>query len=218
MEKIISVEHFFSEDDLAVLEQAIKEGEPGRDQIYDYGPFAGKLIANYIPMINNQTAKELINKKLADVLDRPFTVNSLARTRLYFPWDIHADFFLDQCKDGNVPYYCFLIPLDAVPSRTIIFNEFVNESNNYSNAFADYKNTHDKTNNPIDKEFWEENLSMCWPQDREYASLKAVMPYQQRGQLHGWPCKYFHSSDNFHTRMSTYKDFITIRTGTTNDF
>ena len=58
------------------------------------------------------------------------------------------------------------------------------------------------------EKFWEENLSMCWPQDREYVSLKQVMPYQRRGQIHGWPCKYFHSSDNFHTRNLTYKDLV----------
>lgn len=115
-----------------------------------------------------------------------------------------------ECDPGHVPYYNFLIPLGDFQSRTIVFDQYSTEFNN----FSDYKNTHSTVANPPSQEFWQENLSMCWPQDREYVTVKSALPYQHRGQLIGFPSKYFHSSDNFHTRFSEPKVFLQIRTQT----
>lgn len=210
MDDCISYDNFFSEEDLARIEESVSRRGPGTDQIFSYGPFADQLIANSIQLNGDHELIAWLHDRIATTVDRPFVINKIIRVRLFLPWDIHCDFYQDQCQPDHRPYYCFLAPLDNVQSRTIIFDQETNGSDD----FSDYKQTHSKSTNPPSEEFWQENLSMCWPQDREYVSIKKIMPWQTRGQLNGFPCQYFHSSDNFHTRFSQPKDFIQIRTGT----
>ena len=212
MDDCFSYENFFSKEDLDRIENSVQNREPGVDQVMPYGPFANKLIANSIPLNDDAELIAWLHQKIAPTVDQEFVINRIFRVKLFLPWDVHCDFYQSQCLPGHIPYYCFLIPLNNVQSRTIIFDQCTDGSD----AFSDYKDKYGKSANPPTEEFWQENLSMCWPHDREYVSIKKVMPFQTRGQLNGFPCKNFHSSDNFHTKFEHPKEFIQIRTGTMN--
>jgi hypothetical protein len=208
MDEIFCIDDFFSESDMAQIESSVRLGEPGKDVVVPHGPFAGKLISNYIFLKDDKILISALTDKISKVLPDHFNIISLTRVKLFLPWDIHSDYFKNECRDNHLPYYNFLIPLDDVNSRTVIFDQTTNDSPD----FYLYKMNNQPIDNPVDQEFWNENLSMCWPHDRPYVSLRAWLPSQRRGQLLGFPSKYFHSSDNFHTKFSEPKSFIQIRT------
>jgi len=200
-------DNFFTDEDLKIFERAIEQNLPGEQHFINEGPFAGNLIAEYVNIIHDQSAKDLLLRRIQPLFDRAIYLNYFSMVRLHKPWDIHSDFYLHQSPAGQRPFYSLLIPLDDVPSRTIIFDQFTNSYTDFYN----YKLEHDPVDNPVDEQFWKENLSMCWPQDRDYVTVKKVMPWQQRGQVQGFDRKYFHSSDNFHERFSEPKCFINAR-------
>lgn len=207
MQDTFCYENFFSHNEMSVFDSAVERNLPGKQYHVDHGPFAGNLIAEYVNLMQDQPALSLLQHRIPSLFDQAVHIAHFCRVKLYFPWDIHTDYYLDLCAPGTVPYYNLLIPLDNVPSRTIIFDQY---TNSYTDFYT-YKQHHDPVENPIDEDFWNENLSMCWPHDRPYVSLKQVMPWQRRGQLQGFHRKYYHSSDNFHTRFSEPKCFLNVR-------
>lgn len=210
--EIFCIDNFFSEDDMLRIEKSINERLPGADIVVSHGPFANQLIANFVILTQDSELISWIQQKISCTVPCKFDIETMTRVKLYLPWDIHSDYYVEECKTGHLPYYNFLIPLDTVQSRTIIFDQIATSPN-----FSDYKKSSSLVKNPPDEEFWQENLSMCWPQDRQYVSINKVMPWQQRGQLQGFPSKYFHSSDNFHLRLNSPKSFIQIRTSAKHD-
>lgn len=196
---------FFSEDDLNLFESAVERNLPGKVQTAKEGPFAGYLIAELVDIITDSHAVDLLMRRIAPVFQyKKIYLSWLNKTILYKPWDIHSDYYLYRCPPGKMPYYTLLIPLQDVPSRTVIFDQYTESYND----FASYKKDHLPVDNPIDETFWNENLNMCWPQDRMYVTIKKTMPWQSRGQLQGFDSRYFHSSDNFHQRLSGPKCFL----------
>jgi hypothetical protein len=208
MDEIFCIDHFFSESDMAQIERSISLKEPGEDVVVLHGPFADKLIANYIVLKDDKELISSLTDKISKALPDKFNIISLTRVKLFLPWDIHSDYYKNECRDGHLPYYNFLIPLDDVNSSTVIFNQTTEDSPD----FYSYKQNNQPVDDPVDEQFWNENLSMCWSHDRPYVSLRAWLPLQRRGQLLGFPSKYFHSSDNFHTKFPEPKSFIQIRT------
>jgi hypothetical protein len=202
----IEIDDYFSESDLNRFESAINNLEPGRDSIMPYGPFAHRLIANHINLSINPDIKTWIMDLMGNLLGVDIDVGSIVRTKLYLPWDIHADFYSDRCRSGFVPYYNFMVPMEDIDSSTVIFDQTTQGFNN----FSEYKKINQKLDKPLDLIFWNEHLSMCWPEDREYVSLKHIMPLQRRGQLLGFPRRFFHSSDSFHDKHNRYKSFVQI--------
>jgi len=209
MKECFCIDHFFSVGEMNLLEQLILKNGNEEANIADEGPFAGKLIVAYVPLSGDNNIKSFLYEKLLNTLPKKFIIGQVTRVKLYLPWDIHSDYYTKQVPEGYVPYYNLLIPLDDVESRTIVFDQFTNSDPN----FSVYKKTHKPVENPVDEKFWNDNLSMCWPQDREYVTVKEILPWQRRGQLVGFPSKYFHSSDQFHLRFNYPKSFIQIRTG-----
>ena len=207
VDEIFCLDNFFSESDMDQIDLEITRNQPGRDYVVNHGPFNGKLISNYI-ILTNKLLLSQITDKISTVMPDKFNLVSITRVKLFFPWDVHSDYFKNECSLENIPYYNFLIPLDDVNSRTIVFDQHTNNDP----TFSSYKQNNQPLLNPVDETFWSENLSMCWPHDRVYLSLRKCLPLQRRGQLLGFPSKYFHSSDNFHTKFSTPKSFIQLRT------
>lgn len=206
---IICIDNFFTDEELQLCEERalsvkLTQARPS------YGVFPNQLIADYKSLDSDQDVIKMYTdrlNKLFDCYPGQLNVSCCTLVTLYLPWDIHSDLHLDMIPLGFHYGYNFLIPLKDVESRTIIFNQWSETTVN----FYEYKDTNDKVEFPIDKEFWDENLSMCWPHDREYLTLKQVLPYQRRGQLLGFNRKFFHSSDNFHTRSIKEKSFIQLR-------
>jgi hypothetical protein len=209
MNEYFCIDNFFSVDEMNHFDHLIADHGVDYDFVSKAGPFAGKLIANFMDLTDHNEIQVLIRSKISTVLSKEFSLGKIYRTKLFFPWDIHSDHFVNECSGGQVPYYNFLIPLEDVESRTILFDQFTEDSPDFST----YKQSHAPVETPIDQTFWDENLSMCWPQDRQYLTIKHVMPWQKRGQLVGFPSKYFHSSDSFHLRFTQPKSFIQFRVG-----
>jgi hypothetical protein len=193
---------------MSQIDSLVTTREPGKDMILPYGPFANKLIANYVGLKDDIQLMLMLTDKISKIMPNKFNIISLNRVKLFFPWDIHSDYYKNECSSGHEPYYNFIIPLDDFNSRTVIFDQTTNDDP----TFMHYKTKNQPVDNPISETFWNENLSMCWPHDRPYVSLRECLPLQRRGQLLGFPSKYFHSSDNFHTKFSKPKLFIQLRT------
>jgi hypothetical protein len=207
MEEIFCKDNFFTDSEIDFLIERINLLGSGLDYTNHEGPFANLLLANYL-RISDRSLLDWLHEKVKNTVDRPFNIVSGTRVMLYLPWDVHNDYHKNECRPGHLPYYNFLIPIGNYQSRTVIFDQYSTESTN----FSDYKNTHAPLDKPVSEEVWEENLSMCWPQDRQYLSIKSILPWQRCGQLIGFPSKYFHSSDNFHLKIAPPKVFLQIRT------
>lgn len=215
MKQYFVIDNFFSDKELSIFEKAIEHNSPGNDNIPKWGPFANQLVANYVEILDDLDSVNLVKTKfsqtLSDVFDKDFdknyNISCLMRVRLFLPWDVHNDLPISSIDSKYKPLYNMLVPLHDVDSRTILFEQMSNE---YKDFYL-YKQSHEKVSNPINEDFWNENLSMCWPEDRLYLTLLAALPYQRRGQLVSMLQSQFHSSDNFHTKGIISKDFLQIR-------
>lgn len=215
MKTYFAIDNFFNNEELAIFEQAIADGGSGENVILPYGTFPNQLISNYVNILNDVNSVALIqhrfSQSLPDIFGNCFTdnfyISCLMRVRLFLPWDVHNDLPNGKIRQGYVPKFNMLVPLHDVDSRTILFNQSSTEVKD----FYLYKQSHKHVENPIDEKFWNDNLSMCWPEDRLYLTLLDALPYQRRGQLLSMLQSQFHSSDNFHTRGIKSKDFLQIR-------
>lgn len=199
------VEDFFNKNFIANLWQEVISLGKGEDFIDQYGVFKGRLIS-----CQKFISPENVNPLLESVLDQlrkffvvPIVFREIVYSTLYLPWDIHCDLVR---TDSDHPFYNVLIPLHDVNSRTVIFNQ---KSPGY-NDFYKYKKEFSKIKDCISEDFWNEYLSMCWAEDREYLSLKALLPEQRAGQLIMFKRDLWHSSDNFHLKHNGPKHFIQI--------
>lgn len=205
----ICIDNFFAEEELQQFEEHIKNAEVARS-IPDYGVFPNQLIAEYRNLADSDSAVSLIKHKLSKLFEceiNELDLSGLFVVKLLLPWDVHSDLFLNFVKPGFKFGYNLIAPLEDVESRTILFDQCSDKSND----FNVYKEEYGKAENPVDEQFWQDNLSMCWSTDREYLSIKNVLPYQRRGQIMGFKRQFFHSSDNFHTRGIKEKSFVHIR-------
>lgn len=172
----------------------------------NYGRWPGELIAvqSWHEWDDNDDLGKLLGKRIRQAVGNNIVVVETNYQQLHLPWDIHAD--LDREVKGTKPWYTIIIPLENYVSRTIIFNQ---TSLGY-NDFYKYKQQNSKAVAPVDSDFWNDNLSHCWDEDREYLSLKYVGHEWQQGDAMFFNRKYIHSSDNFHTRDIKSKKFLQI--------
>lgn len=212
MQEIFCHKSYFDSADVEFMIRSVAKHSPGEDIVLDYGTFPNCKIANIGLLKNDLEFVNWMIKKLQPAFDLDIVLNSMTNVLLFKPWDIHSDFFLDTCAPGDRPYYNCLIPLEDAPSRTIIFDQKTSGAND----FYIYKAHNHPVSTPIDEQFWNDNLDFCWPVDRQYLTVKQILPYQRTGQLNAFPRQYFHSSDNFHHRMDKPKHFIQVRIDTKN--
>ena len=202
---VIVQEGFFDKKTIADLWQEVKQLSKGDDFVDHHGVFKGQLIScqRFISLDEAGPILTKVLNKIYDFIDIKISVKEIVYSTLYLPWDIHCDLIRE---DSTNPFYNVLIPLHDVPSSTIIFNQ---RSSGY-NDFYKYKQSNPKISDCCSTEFWEEKLSMCWPEDREYLSVKTLLPLQQAGQLIMFKRDLWHSSDNFHSRTKEPKHFIQL--------
>jgi hypothetical protein len=173
----------------------------------EYGRFPNQLIANqhWHEWNDHDDLGQILKTKIEQIIG-PHLVVETDFVELFLPWDIHSE--CDRPTKGSGSYYTIIIPFDAYPSRTVIFDQTAMDSNH----FYIYKKNNQILDNPVDIEFWNENLSHCWPEDREYLSVRYVSEPWCKGDALFFPRTHFHASDNFHLRMQGPKRFLQILT------
>ena len=125
---------------------------------------------------------------------------------MYLPYDIHTD-YVRKIDEPGKPHHVIILHLEDCDSRTIIFNE----SATY-NDFYKYKERNEPLKNPTPEHEWGNYLSHCWPQDREYTSIKQIGPTWHAGTIISIDRKLFHASDNFPANNIPVKKFIQLWT------
>jgi len=182
----------------------------GKEFIDTRGIFKGSVIAWQSQLLNsniNINGLDHVLGKTLELFENTAKVLELSYVRLYLPWDIHCDMKRKNVIDiESDPFYNVLVPLHDVDSRTIIFDQ---QSSGY-NEFWRYKEENPQHPNPITQELWDQYLSMCWPEDRLWLTIKEILPSQKAGQLVAFKRDLFHSSDNFHLRNAGPKHFLQI--------
>jgi len=210
MEDTFTYEDFFDKELIRlVLSECLNNGN-SIDFIGKTGMFKDQLIAKEKGFANVETEDNLPNlkillQKIKTIFDFPVEFSTVNFQILYLPWDIHCDW---KPADEDQSLYNLLIPLQDADSRTFIFDQ--NNAGLNSKHFYVYKQQKEKCINPIPIDIWNENLDFCWPEDREYLSIKEIMPYQRAGQLQGFLRHYYHCSDNFPKKGASPKYFIQI--------
>jgi hypothetical protein len=204
--EIIEIENFLTDVELEQVNAAVEKW-----QMVPYysngGRFAkGSLIANQAIQQWDQSdqAVSIIKPKLDNLLGK-YCVSELVLQELSLPWDVHTDYV----RSSNIgsPHYSVIIALSNCDSRTILFDQTAEH-----NDFYKFKQNNKKTTNPVNPDFWQNNLSHCWEEDREYLSLRYVSRPWKPGNLLSFRRNVIHSSDNFHTRNLYPKKFIQILT------
>jgi hypothetical protein len=198
------VDDFFNQQLITDLWNECKKLE-SVDFVDQHGVFKGQLISKQTH-IEPESAGPFLNTTLEQVrslFDRDVFWSEIVYSQLFLPWDIHCD--LVRPNSTN-PYFNLLIPFTNVDSSTVIFNE---KSPGY-NDFWKYKRDYQPHNSPVLGQIWDKYLSMCWPEDRNWLSVKEILPSQKSGQLIGFKRDLWHSSDSFHLKGVNAKHFLQI--------
>ena len=205
MKDIYELDHWVTADEIQQVIAITDEWEKV-PYIAKEGKFPNQLIAtqSWHKWNSTDALGQLLGKKMTDVIGT-HQVIEVNCVELYLPWDIHCDYIR---KDKyRVPYYSLLLPLESCTSRTVFFDQTADY-----NDFWKYKKLNQPVENPVDLDFWNNNLSHCWDEDRLYLSLKYVSHNWEAGNAVFFKRDLFHSSDNYHTRNSRPKKFLTILT------
>ena len=174
----------------------------------DYGRWPSELVAvqSWHTWNDNDALGQLFKNRMNQLLGANIKVVEVDYVELHLPWDIHSE--ASREEKGSAPWYTFIVPLESYASRTMIFDQTADEYND----FHRYKQSNPKAKMPVDLKFWEDNLSHCWDEDREYLSLKYVGRDWVAGDTLFFKRNLFHSSDNFHTKKIGPKKFLQILT------
>ena len=229
LDDIIIEENFFDKKLISKLwEDCKKLDHLGEDFIDKWGIWKGQKVArqNFFRKFDNTTENDQYKDcpqslqqvigKIIKFFNQNIIIREISYTQLFLPWDIHCDLTKediegnDAYKSTNIaqykPFYNVLIPLHDVDSKTIMFNETSTEYND----FHLYKKNNPQSQNPVSEDIWNENLDMCWDEDRLWLSIKKILPNQNAGQFIAFRRHFFHSSDNFHKRKVPCKHFVQL--------
>ena len=183
---------------------SIMQQWPIKSFVPNAGRFKEQLVANQA--WHNWSDSDKLSALLKPHLDSIYGSYHVAEAvyqELILPWDVHCDY--DRPGRVTTPWYAILIPLEDSASRTIIFNQTAEY-----NDFWKYKQLNQPIDNPVDLEFWQENLNHCWDDDRNYLSVQHVSKPWKRGNVLSLQRNVLHTSDNFHQKNIKPKKFLQI--------
>lgn len=139
----------------------------------------------------SQEIRKIIDPKLQELLQDDSRVTSSFILYSIKPILIHTDYV--QFDGEPTPTYTVIIPLENYDSKTVIFNE----AQEYSNELEDYKKTHSRSDNlSRDAEFFRTYLTHIHPNDIKYLSLKEFFQWD-KGSMFAFDRRHFHCSDNY---------------------
>jgi hypothetical protein len=207
MKDVFEIQNWASPDEIKQISNIVADWKRVEFRP-DYGRWPGELIAvqRWHTWNDNDALGQLFKNRMTRLLGANIKVVEVDYVELYLPWDIHSE--ASREEKGSAPWYTFIVPLESYASRTLVFDQTADEYND----FYRYKQSNSKAKMPVDLKFWEENLSHCWDEDREYLSLKYVSRDWVAGDTLFFKRNLFHSSDNFHTKKIGPKKFLQILT------
>lgn len=204
------ISDLFTESDIDFLSKKIVSvGEPranisdGSDQRY-YDQTINTRWDYYDP--DNRDLRDLLDEKFRSALGRDLKIGSSHLLDSKIPYHIHAD--VKHNDRDQIPEYTIVIPLGTYDSSTIVFDQWIEDSND----FEDYK----ITNTPfdrlqIDPRFCADNLSHIHPRDLFYLTLQSVFSWKA-GDMFVMDRRRFHCSSNFIRKGISSKQGIIIWT------
>jgi len=201
---IFVVDNFFDQQLVADVWQECQQFK-SVNFVDRYGVFKDQLISKqtHIDIKNTGPFLSILLEQVRSKFDQDVKWDEIVYSQLFLPWDIHCDLVRPNTIN---PFVNLLIPFNTVNSSTVIFNE---RSPGY-NDFWKYKKDYPKQKIPVTEDIWQKHLSMCWPEDREWLSIKEILPTQTIGQLIGFKRDLWHSSDSFHLKGVVAKHFLQI--------
>jgi hypothetical protein len=204
MSDIVELKNWLTADEINAIKQIVSTW-PVKNYWARHGRFEGELVAgqSYHQWTKGDALEQILGERM-DKMHGPHRVVETLYQELYFPWDVHTDW---ENVDSITPHRVFVIPLGSYDSRTIIFNQYGNYRDFYK-----HKQQFGPVENCVDLEFWHNNLSHCWEEDRQHLSLKYVSKHWRPGDVLSFPRNIFHSSDDFYLHQSGPKRFLQILT------
>jgi hypothetical protein len=179
---------------------------------------AGKLIAKWIDIEIDMLLdlQQILMPKLTQFLGRTPVIQDVHMLESHHPYLIHNDTHsvrgLNYAVKEHLRHlemeYTIIIPIQTYDSRTVVFNEAFEDTND----FEVFKTQYDKELSiKIDKRIILDHLTHLQPSDFKYLTLKSMHPWVQ-GSMFAIDCRYFHCSDNFLKKGVASKSAIVIRT------
>lgn len=152
--------------------------------------------------------RELLEPKFEKIFSEKQTVFENHILESLIPYQLHTD-YVHLHAEQQIPKYTILIPLQDYDSKTVVFDQYQNDSN----EFEKFKETNSSyTTLQLDPRFCMERLSHLHPKDLKYLSLKETFDWQ-KGDLFAMDRRYFHCSDNFIKRGINKKLGLVFWTG-----
>ena len=139
----------------------------------------------------------------------PFGIANCSLVDAYYAYGIHSDYLWEVDKNRNkIPHRTILIPLITGDVQTLVFNQY----GPYFH-FIKYKDDHGilPKEKQISQSDFDEYLSHCWPQEKEYISVRNILPWTKGAAL-SFDRQFFHSGSNFRAKGIDSKKFIVIWT------
>ena len=176
--------------------------------------FEGKLIANYHQWkyydsnIWSSKIRDLLEPKFQQLFPEYQTIFHSHILESIIPYQLHSDYYHNDAA-VQISKYTILIPLHDYDSNTVVFNEYLEDTN----EFEQLKRHRDPyTELKIDPKFCANHLSHLHPKDLKYLSLKETFKWN-KGDFFAMDRKYIHCSDNFNKKGIDKKLGIVIWTG-----
>lgn len=211
----IKINNAFTQEELDDLKTTILNSPNTKHEDYIHnweGPNFNKKLSSraFFDFDKLTKVSELIKSKLPHDISSNTDVQRSFILTSWVPYEIHCDSKWIECAEDEVPYYIFLIALTPCASKTVVLNQL-----GYYLHFVDYKNDHNKL--PVDQQLTEEefqkDFSHCWPQEREYISVKDEFIWDL-GNLIAFDIRLFHLSNDFSKLGVKEKQCISLFTKT----
>jgi hypothetical protein len=139
-----------------------------------------------------QAIRNILDSKFEALLGKRLEISLCHLVNSYIPFLLHSDYNNDLGNNYESEYN-IIIPLNTYDSKTVVFNEYTANSNDFDEFKSCYTGD---LSVKIDKEFCRQRLSHIHPSDLRYLTLKETFDWEQ-GSIHVCDRRYYHCSDNF---------------------
>jgi hypothetical protein len=189
------IENFLTPKEVKEITRLIESHSTVSIMSGDYGAqTTGPLIAkNYNWEYHDPATAEIraiLDPKFEQVFGRTLRVQKSHILEATVPFMLHGDYQHPGNEAGMIPEYTIIIPLGDYNSSTVVFNEWIE----HTNDFKEYrKQFAERPPLQLDPKFCVHELLHLDPVDLYYLTLKEVFPWRS-GSLFAMDRRYFHCS------------------------